>query len=255
MIASRVGDGRGDTSIVYAKAPGARDLATAGDGDGAAWLGFVDPVVDVTPVPWTDPTPRPARRTPPTGRGPAARLIGSTERTAEQTAIAAVLREQPGGRCTATPCAATSTPSRSALSRSPACSRGSTRRSPTSSSRAGGGSTTSGSGVRSRRSAGRRPTSTRTPSTDTSWTPSCQPGLRRLHEWSRQRHGSVRRGRPPDAGRRRHPRPPRRGRPDRPYATLTALEHDALNARIWGGLHFRDAMDDGYCLGHTRRTR
>jgi hypothetical protein len=31
---------------------------------------------------------------------------------------------------------------------------------------------------------------------------------------------------------------------------LTALEHDALHARIWGGLHFRDAMDDGYDLGH-----
>ena len=39
--------------------------------------------------------------------------------------------------------------------------------------------------------------------------------------------------------------------PERPYATLSALEHDALRARIWGGLHFRDAMDDGYLLGHT----
>ncbi|MFC5176241.1 vanadium-dependent haloperoxidase [Nocardioides taihuensis] len=38
---------------------------------------------------------------------------------------------------------------------------------------------------------------------------------------------------------------------ERSYATLSALEHDALNARIWGGLHFRDAMDDGYYLGHT----
>jgi hypothetical protein len=37
----------------------------------------------------------------------------------------------------------------------------------------------------------------------------------------------------------------------RDYATLTALEHDAFHARIWGGLHFRDAMDDGYLLGHT----
>jgi hypothetical protein len=37
----------------------------------------------------------------------------------------------------------------------------------------------------------------------------------------------------------------------RSYATLTALEHDAFHARIWGGLHFRDAMDDGYLLGHT----
>lgn len=39
---------------------------------------------------------------------------------------------------------------------------------------------------------------------------------------------------------------------ERTYTTLTALESDALNARIWGGLHFRDAMDDGYDLG--RRT-
>jgi hypothetical protein len=41
----------------------------------------------------------------------------------------------------------------------------------------------------------------------------------------------------------------------RSYATLTALEHDALNARIWGGLHFRDAMEDGYHLGHTTADR
>lgn len=41
----------------------------------------------------------------------------------------------------------------------------------------------------------------------------------------------------------------------RSYATLTALEHDALHARIWGGLHFRDAMDDGYLLGHTTAQR
>lgn len=37
---------------------------------------------------------------------------------------------------------------------------------------------------------------------------------------------------------------------DRDYQSLTALEHDALNARVWGGLHFRDAMEDGYQLGH-----
>ena len=41
----------------------------------------------------------------------------------------------------------------------------------------------------------------------------------------------------------------------RPYDTLTALEHDALHARIWGGLHFRDAMDDGYLLAHTTAQR
>jgi hypothetical protein len=37
---------------------------------------------------------------------------------------------------------------------------------------------------------------------------------------------------------------------ERTYTTLSALEHDALHARIWGGLHFRDAMEDGYDLGH-----
>lgn len=41
----------------------------------------------------------------------------------------------------------------------------------------------------------------------------------------------------------------------RHYSSLTALEHDALNARIWGGLHFRDAMEDGYYLGHTTADR
>jgi hypothetical protein len=37
---------------------------------------------------------------------------------------------------------------------------------------------------------------------------------------------------------------------DRTYPSLSAIEKDALPARIWLGLHFRDAMDDGYSLGH-----
>jgi hypothetical protein len=36
----------------------------------------------------------------------------------------------------------------------------------------------------------------------------------------------------------------------RTYPSLSELEHDALNSRIWGGLHFRDAMSDGYAIGH-----
>jgi hypothetical protein len=36
----------------------------------------------------------------------------------------------------------------------------------------------------------------------------------------------------------------------RTYPTLTQLAYDALNSRIWGGLHFRDAMADGYAIGH-----
>ena len=39
--------------------------------------------------------------------------------------------------------------------------------------------------------------------------------------------------------------------PDRSYATLSALEHDAFMARIWAGIHFRDAMEDGYLIAHT----
>lgn len=45
------------------------------------------------------------------------------------------------------------------------------------------------------------------------------------------------------------------GTQTRSYDTLTALEHDTLHARIWGGLHFRDAMDDGYHLAHTTAHR
>ena len=36
----------------------------------------------------------------------------------------------------------------------------------------------------------------------------------------------------------------------RTYPSLSAIEADALPARIWLGIHFRDAMEDGYRLGH-----
>jgi hypothetical protein len=42
---------------------------------------------------------------------------------------------------------------------------------------------------------------------------------------------------------------------DRQYATLSALEHDAFLARIWAGIHFRDAMDDGYYIAHQTAQR
>lgn len=35
----------------------------------------------------------------------------------------------------------------------------------------------------------------------------------------------------------------------RTYSTLTDIEFDAFHSRIWGGLHFRDAMADGYRIG------
>jgi hypothetical protein len=37
----------------------------------------------------------------------------------------------------------------------------------------------------------------------------------------------------------------------RTYASLAVMEHEAFMSRIWGGIHFRDAMDDAYLIGHT----
>jgi hypothetical protein len=37
----------------------------------------------------------------------------------------------------------------------------------------------------------------------------------------------------------------------RSFASLTDLEHEAFMSRIWGGIHFRNAMEDAYVIGHT----
>ncbi len=42
---------------------------------------------------------------------------------------------------------------------------------------------------------------------------------------------------------------------DRTYTSIGAIERDAFNARIWGGLHFRRAMVDGYALAHRTAER
>ena len=36
---------------------------------------------------------------------------------------------------------------------------------------------------------------------------------------------------------------------DRHYASVGDLEHEVGNARIWGGIHFRSAVDDGVKIG------
>lgn len=41
------------------------------------------------------------------------------------------------------------------------------------------------------------------------------------------------------------------GGPPRTYPSLAAMEQAAFVSRIWGGIHFRDAMDDAYTIGHT----
>lgn len=43
--------------------------------------------------------------------------------------------------------------------------------------------------------------------------------------------------------------------PDRHYVSLSTLEHEAYMARIWAGIHFRDAMDDGYYIAHETARR
>jgi hypothetical protein len=43
--------------------------------------------------------------------------------------------------------------------------------------------------------------------------------------------------------------------PPREYTQLAQLEHDAFHARIWSGLHFRDAMVDAYVIGHDTAER
>lgn len=37
----------------------------------------------------------------------------------------------------------------------------------------------------------------------------------------------------------------------RRYGSLADVEQQAFMSRIWGGIHFRDAMDDAYLIGHT----
>jgi hypothetical protein len=37
----------------------------------------------------------------------------------------------------------------------------------------------------------------------------------------------------------------------RTYASLSDLEDAAFMSRIWGGIHFRDAMEDAYLIGHV----
>jgi hypothetical protein len=42
---------------------------------------------------------------------------------------------------------------------------------------------------------------------------------------------------------------------DRTYTSISAIERDAFNARIWSGLHFRRAMVDGYRVAHRTADR
>ena len=52
--------------------------------------------------------------------------------------------------------------------------------------------------------------------------------------------------------------PPAPGDPvglERSYKLLSTIERQALHSRIWGGLQFRDAMEDAYLIGHRTARR
>jgi hypothetical protein len=42
---------------------------------------------------------------------------------------------------------------------------------------------------------------------------------------------------------------------ERDYDYLSDIDTDALNSRIWDGLHFRDAMEDAYDIGRETERR
>lgn len=257
MIASRVGDGRNDASIVYAKpaAPGIWQPATGG-AMALAWLGFVDKVVDVPDVALDGPDPL-------TSTAYAAdynevRLLGSTTstaRTAEQTAIATFmapnvvpvyrdalcryLDEHPMGLLPVT----------RMFARIDAAVVNSFIQTWRLKYDVGywrpfqaiiGAETDGNPGT------GLHPTAwvplVANPAYS-DYTSGHAAGTSPFAEVVRQTLGDditlVLRS----AGL------------ERTYTSLSALEHDALHARIWGGLHFRDAMEDGYYLGHTTAER
>jgi hypothetical protein len=252
MIASRVGDGRGNPSIVYNKAPGIGVWQPSPGGVMAiAWLAFLKPVVDVPAVPLDGPDPL----------GSAAyardyeevRTMGAATgslRSAEQTAIAQFFSRNPVLEY------------RDALCRylddEPLGLIPTTR-------------------LFARIDAAMVTTFIRTwrlkydvgfwrpfqaiaqADADGNAATTSQPGWAPLvpnpsysdyttgHGAATSTFAEVLRGTLGDDV----PLLLRSGGGERAYTSLSALEHDAFHARIWGGLHFRDAMEDGYYLGHT----
>jgi hypothetical protein len=256
MIASRVGDGRNDASVVYSKpaVPGVWQPA-AGGGMALAWLGFVKPVIDVPPVALDGPDAlTSAAYAQDYNEVRELGSVGSATRTAQQTAVAQffsgnpvltyraalcdLLDERPLGllpttRLFARIDAATATAFiqtwrlkfdvgfwRPSQAIALADSDGNPATAP---------------------QAGWAPLIANPAYSD--YTSGHGAATSPFAEVMRQTFGDN------------TPLLLKSGGVQRGYATLTALEHDAFHARIWGGLHFRDAMDDAYYLGHTTAAR
>ena len=260
MIASRVGDGRNDASIVYAKTPALGIWQPPPSGMALPWLGFVDPVVDIAPVVLDGPDPITSAAF--AQDHEEVRMLGSnaltpplTNRTTEQTAVARFFSANPVP-----------------VYRDAVCT------------------------LLENEPMGLLPTTRFFARVDAAMAMSFIEAWRLKFEvgYWRPFQAIAAAGVDDNPGTQPHPVP---GQPlvpnpaysdypsghaqatsafaqvlrktlgddtalvlksgglERSYATLTALEHDAFHARIWGGLHFRDAMDDGYYLGHTTADR
>ena len=253
MIASRVGDGRGDTTVVYTKDPGLGVWQPPTGGVMAiAWLAFLDPVVDVPTVVLDghDPLGSPAYAE----DYEEVRTIGAVDsqvRTAEQTAIARFFSRNPVLEYRDALCRYLESeplgllPTTRLFARIDAAQV--TAFIQTWRLKYDVGFWRPFQAIAAAESDG-NPGTLPHPGT---WVP-----LVPNPSYSDYTSGHAA-ATAPFAEVLRHtlgddvPLLLRSGGLERTYETLSALEHDALLARIWGGLHFRDAMDDGYLLGHT----
>ena len=259
MISSRVGDGRNDPSIVYSKAPapGIWQPPTA-DGMAFPWIGFVDPVVDVAPVALDGPD----LLTSPeytTDYKEVLRVGGAidsplTERTPEQTATAQFFMVNPVLTYRVALCDLLTSEPMGLL--------------PTTRMFARIDAAVANSFIQTWRlkydvGFWRPFQAIALADTDDNADTIEQPGWAPLvpnpaysdytsgHAAATSPFAEVVRQTLGDDTR----LVLKVGAVERSYDTLSALEYDALHARIWGGLHFRDAMDDGYYLGHTTADR
>jgi hypothetical protein len=260
MIASRVGDGRGDLSIVYDKAPalGIWPPAPAPvvGGMAFAWLGFVDPVVDVAPVTLNGPDP--VSSTAYATDYEEARLVGpktGSTRTTQQTAIAEFFAANSGATYRIAVCDLLDAEPMGLL--------------PTTRLFARIDAAVANTFIQAWRlkyevgfwrpaqaiAAGATDGNDGTNPHPETWVPlvtnPAYSDYTSGHAAATAPFAEVLRLTLGDDT----PLVLKGATSQRSYATLTALEYDALNARIWGGLHFRDAMEDGYLLGHTTADR
>jgi hypothetical protein len=256
MIASRVGDGRNDTSIVYSKAPALGVWQPPPTGMLLPWLGYVDPVVDVPPVAVGGPDPI-------TSAAYAVdfeevRTLGSiagTDRTAEQTAIALFFGGNPVLTYRNALCDHLAAEPLGLL--------------PTTRLLARIDAAVANSFIQTWRlkfevgywrpfQAVAAAALDGNPGTNPH--PVAWASLVPTPAYSEYTSGHAAATSPFAEVLRRTlgddtPLVLRSGGVTRSYDSLSALELDAFHARIWGGLHFRRAMEDGYLLGRTTATR